>query len=309
MGDPGVRLRHARRRLLDRVEHHAAEEEPRHRRAGARQGRPADRRPRRAAGDAEGAAARVQPGPPGGQGAGLRRGRHARGAAARRSPGMVAHPAFDTERMAARLRREDMRSPPTSRSGWSARACRSARPTRWPVPASGCATSEASSSGSSRRRARRDLAVADAGRPDGAHGRGLDRVAIGRGGTAPERVRRTARELRARLADLGVSSSDAAVDGSSRTVSRHGADPRRDRGVLRPPSRRCRSRPPRQPDLVRGSDGRADRGRGLFRTRRPGVALVSRSDDAQSGDVRPTRSRLRLLHLRHALGGQPGLSA
>ena len=46
LGDPRVRLRHARRRLLDRVEHHAAEEEPRHRRAGPRQGRPADRQPR-----------------------------------------------------------------------------------------------------------------------------------------------------------------------------------------------------------------------------------------------------------------------
>ena len=38
---------HARRRLLHRVEHHAAEEEPRHRRARPRQGRPADRQPRR----------------------------------------------------------------------------------------------------------------------------------------------------------------------------------------------------------------------------------------------------------------------
>ena len=31
--------------MVDRVEHHAAEEEPGHRRAGARQGRPADRQP------------------------------------------------------------------------------------------------------------------------------------------------------------------------------------------------------------------------------------------------------------------------
>ncbi len=38
------------RRLVDRVEHHAAEEEPRRRRAGPRQGRPADRQPHRAAG-------------------------------------------------------------------------------------------------------------------------------------------------------------------------------------------------------------------------------------------------------------------
>ena len=83
LGDPRVRLRHAARRLLDRVEHHAAEEEPRHRRAGPRQGRPADRQPGRPAGHAQGAAAGLQPRPPGGQGAGLRLRRHPRGAAAR----------------------------------------------------------------------------------------------------------------------------------------------------------------------------------------------------------------------------------
>ena len=84
--DPRVRLRDAARLLVDRVEHHAAEEEPRHRRARPRQGRPADRQPVRAAGHAQGAAARLQPRPPGGQGAGLRLRRHPRGAAARRSP-------------------------------------------------------------------------------------------------------------------------------------------------------------------------------------------------------------------------------
>ena len=42
-----VRLGRARRRLLDRVVDHAAEEEPRHRRAGPRQVRPADRQPDR----------------------------------------------------------------------------------------------------------------------------------------------------------------------------------------------------------------------------------------------------------------------
>ena len=55
MVDAGVRLRAAARLLVDRVEHHAAEEEPRHRRAGPRQGGPADRRPDRAAGHAQGA--------------------------------------------------------------------------------------------------------------------------------------------------------------------------------------------------------------------------------------------------------------
>ena len=44
----GVLLRHPARRLLHRLVDHAAEEEPGHRRAGARQVRPADRQPDRA---------------------------------------------------------------------------------------------------------------------------------------------------------------------------------------------------------------------------------------------------------------------
>ena len=49
-----------------------AEEEPRHRRARPRQVRPADRQPHRAAHHAQGSAARLQPRPPGGQGAAVR---------------------------------------------------------------------------------------------------------------------------------------------------------------------------------------------------------------------------------------------
>ena len=71
-----VRLRPARRRLVDRVEHHAAEEEPRHRRARPRQVRAPDRQPHRPARHAQGPAARLQPRPAGGQGAGLRLRRH-----------------------------------------------------------------------------------------------------------------------------------------------------------------------------------------------------------------------------------------
>ncbi len=47
--------------------------------------------------DAQGAAARVQPRPPGGQGAGLRLRRDARGAAARRSPAWSRRSTFDTD--------------------------------------------------------------------------------------------------------------------------------------------------------------------------------------------------------------------
>ncbi|EFL21932.1 argininosuccinate lyase [Streptomyces himastatinicus ATCC 53653] len=79
----GVLLRDPPRRLLHRLLDHAAEEEPGHRRAGPRQVRPPHRQPHRAAGHAEGPAARVQPRPPGGQGAGLRLLRPAGGPAPR----------------------------------------------------------------------------------------------------------------------------------------------------------------------------------------------------------------------------------
>ena len=132
----------ARRRLLHRVEHHAAEEEPRHRRAGPRQGRPADRQPGRPARDAQGAAAGLQPRPAGGQGAGLRLRRHARGAAARRSPAWSRRCASTPSGWPS-WRRRASRSPPTSPSGWSARACRSGSPTRSPARAYAAARSSA----------------------------------------------------------------------------------------------------------------------------------------------------------------------
>ena len=71
--DRRVRVRPPRRRLRHRQLDAAAEEEPRHRRAGPGQGRPPDRRPHRPAGHAQGPAARLQPRPPGGQGAAVRR--------------------------------------------------------------------------------------------------------------------------------------------------------------------------------------------------------------------------------------------
>ena len=80
----GVRLRHARRRLRHRLVDAAAEEEPRHRRTRPRQERAAHRRPDRTAGHAEGAAAGVQPRPPGGQGAAVRLGRSGDAGARRR---------------------------------------------------------------------------------------------------------------------------------------------------------------------------------------------------------------------------------
>ena len=70
--DAAVRLRADGRGVLERQLDHAAEAQPRRRRAGARQDRPRDRRPERAAGRAQGPAARLRQGPAGGQGAGVR---------------------------------------------------------------------------------------------------------------------------------------------------------------------------------------------------------------------------------------------
>ena len=79
LGEPALRLRAPARRLLHRLLDHAAEEEPRRAGAGARQERPRGRRAGRAAHADEGAAARLQQGQPGRQGAALRRRRHAQG--------------------------------------------------------------------------------------------------------------------------------------------------------------------------------------------------------------------------------------
>ncbi len=133
-----------RGRVLLGVEPHAAEEEPGRRRAAARQGAAgrvaAGARPRRA----PRAAAHLQQGPPGGQGAALRRDRH--GGA--RAPGGERDARRDRVRPRAHGRRRARTSsspPPTWPTRSSARACRSARRTgssaRWCAPPSTAASS------------------------------------------------------------------------------------------------------------------------------------------------------------------------
>jgi argininosuccinate lyase len=187
----------AARLLLDRVEHHAAEEEPRHRRARPRQGRPADRQPHRAAGDAQGPAARLQPRPAGGQGAGLRLGRHPRGAAAgvhrpwsRRSrstpPGWPS-----SRRRASRWR-------PTSPSGWCARACRSGSPTRSPALRPACARQQGIELRLTDEQFAAISPLLTPGVRDVLTAEGSVASRDGRGGTAPERVAEQLDELRLR---------------------------------------------------------------------------------------------------------------
>ncbi len=95
-----------------------------------RQVRPSDRQPHRPDGHPQGPPARVQPRPPGGQGARLRLHRPAGGPAPRLT-GMMATLTVHRERMEEPAPARS-RSPPTSPSGWSSRACRSASRTRWP---------------------------------------------------------------------------------------------------------------------------------------------------------------------------------
>ncbi len=145
LDDPGVRLRPAARLVVDGVEHHAAEEEPRHRRAGPRQGRSPGRQPGGADDHPQGVAAGLQPRPPGGQGAGVRLGRHPRGPAAclhrdGRDPAVQHRPdgRARTPGVLAGDRRRGV-------AGARGRA-RSGSPTRSPVRAYAAARSSASSS-------------------------------------------------------------------------------------------------------------------------------------------------------------------
>ena len=119
-----------RRPLLHRLLDHAAEEEPGRARSScaARPGA-CTARSSRCSPLMKGAAARLQQGQPGGQGAALRHGRHAarRACAARRAADGREGPARSHARGAhARV----TRPPPTSPTTWFARACRSATPTK-----------------------------------------------------------------------------------------------------------------------------------------------------------------------------------
>ena len=115
----------------------AAEEEPRHRRAGAGQGRAADRRPHRVPRHAQGPAARVQPRPAGGQGAAVRRPRPVGAWPSPALSGLLATATFDVDRMQAAA--DSPYAAATDLAEWLVQgARRSATPT--PSSAPWCAT-------------------------------------------------------------------------------------------------------------------------------------------------------------------------
>ena len=88
----------------------------------------------------------LQPRPAGGQGAGLRRRGHPRGAAAG-VRGMVAHPDLPHRAAGVARRCRASRSRPTSPSGWCGLGCRSGTRTRWRARACAAAKPAASSCG------------------------------------------------------------------------------------------------------------------------------------------------------------------
>ena len=248
---------------------HAAEEEPRRRRAGARQVRPPHRQPHGAARHAQGPAARLQPRPAGGQGAGVRHRRHPRCCVLPAVAGMVA---------TMRVRHRAPRAPAAAtgfalatdlaewlvrtgvpfrdahevvRRGW----CAGARARHRAVGRSPTTTSRRSPS-TSRPEVRAVLSV-----------RGALASRSTYGGTSP-----------ARVAEQLAALADAAHQQRRLGGRRVGRGPVRaarcplsgsPAHVLRPPGPRGRARPARRrrgaPRLGRRGRGPAHRGRGLRR--------------------------------------------
>src|SRR3954470_8908660 len=115
----------------------------------------------------------------------------------------------------------------------------------------------------------------------------------------------------------GCTSTPLGPETATRAATRTGADrlrtraaavvlrPARPGGGTRPARRRRRALICRVGRRVGGRRGTAVGGRGLRRRPRPGITRLPRPDRAQRRHVRPGRSRLRLLHLRHALLHEP----
>ena len=188
-------------------------------------------------------------------------------------------------------RRRASRWPPTSPSGWCARACRSGSPTRSPAPACAAARSSASSSHELTDDQLAEISPdLDPGVREVLTVEGSVASRDGRGGTAPDRVARAARRARRPRRPPTVTGSP-----DLRRRCWRGRSSRSRRACSARCSRHGRRRRP------------AHRGRGVRRRRRPRLARLPGPDAAQRGDVRPGRPPLRLLHLRHARLRQRGL--
>ena len=279
----GVRLRPPRRRLRDRLVDDAAEEERRHRRAGARQVGAPDRQPHRAAGDAEGPAALLQPRPAGGQGAAVRLGRpdlagprgHRRddrdGDVRARTDGRGGRQRDDVGHRSRRVARRAGHAVPR---GPRRRRRAGAQP---PVVGHArCASSSPRTSGSGPDAA----ALLAPGSPSSA---APHRVAAARG-RSPTRSSATASRCAA-----------SARRSPGDPVAERVVEPR----LPRPGCARGRARAAGQGAGQRAVRRAHRRGRGVP-LRRAGRPLVPRPDAAQPDHVRAGRAPLRVLHLRDA---------
>ncbi len=185
-----VRLCRAQRRLHHRQLDHAAKAQPRRRRAGPRQDRPAQRRAGCAADGDEGAAARLSKGHAGGQGAGVRGGRRARivpGGDRRHGARHAPRPRAAARSRGARLQHRDR---PRRLAGARRWACRSAAPTTSPARSSSAPRPRAAPSPNCRSpRCRRSSRRSP---PRSTRCSTVERSVASRtsfGGTAPARVR------------------------------------------------------------------------------------------------------------------------
>ena len=158
--------------------------------------------------------------------------------------GMVATLTLRHRRGWPSWRRRASRWPPTSPSGWSARACRSGSPTRWPAPACAGARSSASSCDELTDEQFAEISPhLTPGVRDVLTVEGSVASRDGRGGTAPDRVARAAR----RAADRGrrtpcPAGLTCALLADRSSTSRRGCSARVAAGTATSPSGSPRSR-------------------------------------------------------------------
>ena len=255
----------------------------------------ADRRPHRLARHAEGPPARVQPRPPGGQGAAVRRPRHMHRLALRAVAGLLATAEFVAERDAGGGRRRRRRRRPTSPSA----SCEQGVPfreahrpsARWCASRSSAACRSTSWCITEPDLGPDALALLEPGAAV------LRRTTPGGAGPAP--VRRSSLPAARPPRRAGAPGSSVTAASAGRTLPRsfYARDSRELAPVLLnkllvhddPASRAARGRGIVEVGGLRGSDDD------------PGSHAFRGHDAAHRDDVRAARPPLRVLHLRHAL--------
>ena len=216
---------------------------------------------------AEGPAARVQPRPPGGQGAAVRRARHSAASRCGAIAGLLA--TADVRRPTAMQAAADgphVAADRPRRVAGRSRACRSAR--RTPSSARWCGSRSNAASPL-------DELVADRARPRARRARA---ARAGRGGAAPHDAgRRGPAPVAAQLAQARGTARRPGAAGSTARVTRPLPRSFYDRDSLRARARCCSTRCSSRDRRRRAPRGAHRRGRGVPRVRRPGQPRVPRA--------------------------------